>query len=192
MSNSQTTLNGSWSEVTETLRIEAPKALGDVVEALIGALYIDSGGSLESVRPFVQTYIIEPYLTEVLAEAVDNPWGSHREPSAIYEEMCNIVKCSQLKEEYTAPLTGPNGNTITITPTSTSTSNTTSTYEVKITLHSIPLPCVGRGSNKKAAKANLTKQLMSQGPMYLLNTMRGMCSCRVGKNKANSTADTSF
>ena len=196
MSNSQTTLNDSSLTATETLRVEAPKALGDVVEALIGALYIDSGSSLDSVRPFVQRYIIEPYLVDVLAEAVDNPWGSHREPSAIYEEMCNIVKCSHLKEEYTAPLTGPNGTTTTNTnntnTTSTTTANTTSTYEIQIKLHSIPLPYTGRGSNKKAAKANLTKQLMSQGPMYLLNTMRDMCSCRVGKNKANSTADTSF
>ena len=183
LSNSQTTFPNDSEVASMSARVEAPKALGDVVEALIGALYVDSQGSIDSVRPFVQRYIIEPYLVEVLAEAVDNPWGSHREPSAIYEEMCSIVKCSQLKEECTAPLTGLNG---------TITTTTTSTYEVQIKLHSIPLPYVGRGSSKKAAKANLTKQLMSQGPMYLLNTMRDMCSCRVGKNKANNTADTSF
>ena len=137
------------------------------MEALIGALYIEFGGSLESVRPFVKKYIIEPYLVDVLTEAVDNPWGSHREPSAIYEEICNIAKCVHLREDYTAP------------------SDDSGCYDMHVMIHGTQLPYIGRGSNKKSAKADMTKQLINDGPLALLNIIRRMCSCRSSSSEMN-------
>ena len=51
-------------------RLDAPKFFSDIIESLIGAIYIDSGGSLDPCRDFLEHLGIMGYLRRVLGENV--------------------------------------------------------------------------------------------------------------------------
>ena len=47
--------------------IEVPKALGDMFEALVGAIYLDSGNSFEVIR---MLYYVQPYGHYIISKYV--------------------------------------------------------------------------------------------------------------------------
>lgn len=51
-------------------RLDAPKFFSDIIESLIGAVYIDSHGSLAACEAFLQTLGVLPYLRRLLAGGV--------------------------------------------------------------------------------------------------------------------------
>lgn len=57
-----------WAALT---RLQAPKVFSDLVESLLGAIYIDSGGSLDSVRAVLRKLGILDIIERIVLEDVD-------------------------------------------------------------------------------------------------------------------------
>lgn len=52
-------------------RLQAPKLFSDMIESLLGAIYLDSNGSLEAVREVMRTLGIMPVLERIVKDDVD-------------------------------------------------------------------------------------------------------------------------
>lgn len=78
-----------WASLT---RLQASKFLSDMVESLLGAIYIDAGGDLDVVRGVLRTLGILPVLERIVNEGVDvqHPvsrlamWAAHRQKKIVY------------------------------------------------------------------------------------------------------------
>ncbi|KAI6147431.1 hypothetical protein BKA82DRAFT_4153541 [Pisolithus tinctorius] len=57
-----------WAALT---RLQPPKFLSDMIESIIGAVYLDSGGNIETVRTLLRTLGIMDCLERVVREKVD-------------------------------------------------------------------------------------------------------------------------
>ena len=53
------------------LRLQAPKVLSDMIESLIGAVYLDSQGNMETVHTLLRTLGIQEYLERIVRDGVD-------------------------------------------------------------------------------------------------------------------------
>ena len=53
------------------MRLQAPKLLSDMVESLIGAVYLDSQGNMETIRTLLRTLGIQGYLERIVRDRVD-------------------------------------------------------------------------------------------------------------------------
>ena len=53
------------------LQLGAPKFLSDIVESVLGAIYVDSGGDLTVCEAFATTLGLLPYLDRILTDSVD-------------------------------------------------------------------------------------------------------------------------
>ena len=63
--------NGLTYPRTCLLRLGAPKFISDIVESILGAVYVDSGGDLSSCARFATQLGLLPYLDRILADSVD-------------------------------------------------------------------------------------------------------------------------
>ncbi|KZP10713.1 P-loop containing nucleoside triphosphate hydrolase protein [Athelia psychrophila] len=57
-----------WAALT---RLQAPKILSDLIESLLGAIYLDSDGNLEVIRDVLRTLGIWPILEHIVRDNVD-------------------------------------------------------------------------------------------------------------------------
>lgn len=77
-----------WAALTA---LQAPKFFSDIIESLLGAVYLDSRGDMEVVRRVLRTFGILPVLERIVAEEVDvlHPvsrlahWASKSKPQKI-------------------------------------------------------------------------------------------------------------
>lgn len=75
------------------MRLQAPKLLSDIVESLIGAVYLDSQGNMETVRTLLRTLGIQECLERIVRDRVDvlHPvsrlgiWASRQQHEVKYE-----------------------------------------------------------------------------------------------------------
>lgn len=88
-----------WAALT---RLQPPKFLSDMIESIIGAVYLDSNGNIETVRTLLRTLGIMDCLERVVREKVDvlHPvsrlgiWASQQQKQVVYdymEEKGNVV-----------------------------------------------------------------------------------------------------
>ncbi|KAI6114085.1 hypothetical protein F5141DRAFT_1002265 [Pisolithus sp. B1] len=88
-----------WAALT---RLQPPKFLSDMIESIIGAVFLDSSGNIETVRTLLRTLGIMDYLERVVQENVDvlHPvsrlgiWVSQQHKQIAYdytEEKGNVV-----------------------------------------------------------------------------------------------------
>ena len=64
-------LTGSTHPWSQLIRIGAPKFVSDMIESLLGAIYVDSRGCLEPCRQFLDTIGFTPYLNRLIAQDVE-------------------------------------------------------------------------------------------------------------------------
>lgn len=57
-----------WAALT---RLQAPKLFSDIIESLLGAIYIDSNGNLDAIRDVLRTLGILPTLERIVKDNVD-------------------------------------------------------------------------------------------------------------------------
>ncbi|KAH7925160.1 P-loop containing nucleoside triphosphate hydrolase protein [Leucogyrophana mollusca] len=57
-----------WAALT---RLQAPKLFSDIIESLLGAVYLDSGGNLDAVRGMLKTLGVLPCLERIVHDEVD-------------------------------------------------------------------------------------------------------------------------
>ncbi|KAL9131198.1 MAG: hypothetical protein Q9217_000800 [Psora testacea] len=60
-------LQGSYYPWTALARLEPPKPFSDIIESVLGAIYIDSLGSLDACKTFLERLGLMPYLHRVLS-----------------------------------------------------------------------------------------------------------------------------
>ncbi|KAG6828118.1 hypothetical protein H0H92_009139 [Tricholoma furcatifolium] len=85
-------MNGSVFPWADLLRLQAPKFFSDMVESLIGAVFLDSNGSLDVVRAVVTKLGIMPILERIVRDDVDvlhpvsrlSIWASKRDKDLEY------------------------------------------------------------------------------------------------------------
>ncbi|KIK27403.1 hypothetical protein PISMIDRAFT_93262 [Pisolithus microcarpus 441] len=88
-----------WAALT---RLQPPKFLSDMIESIIGAVYLDSRGNIETVRTLLRTLGIMDCLERVVREKVDvlhpvsrlGMWASQQQKQIAYdytEEKGNVV-----------------------------------------------------------------------------------------------------
>ncbi|KAG0708464.1 hypothetical protein DFH29DRAFT_892712 [Suillus ampliporus] len=90
-----------WAALT---RLQAPKFFSDMIESIIGAVYLDSRGNLDVVRQVLRTLGIMQQLERILKDDVDvvhpltrlNIWASreHKELTSSFEEERGHVTCT--------------------------------------------------------------------------------------------------
>ncbi|KXS13912.1 hypothetical protein M427DRAFT_136203 [Gonapodya prolifera JEL478] len=80
------------------LDLDPPKMLGDVVEACIGAIYVDSGFSLPIVREVVSRVLIEPLVDQYVT-----PTRMPRHPITAIHELAQARGCAALRIDVLEP-----------------------------------------------------------------------------------------
>lgn len=88
--------------VPSVAQASSSKILGDVFEALVGAVFVDSGGCMSAVEEVVQRLLVRPYLLEPLEAAArsDWRWGPHRHPVSVLTEIMSTLGCNCLVVEF--------------------------------------------------------------------------------------------
>ncbi|KAI9138651.1 ribonuclease III domain-containing protein [Paraphysoderma sedebokerense] len=84
----QAMIDGIWE------KLDAPKILGDVFESILGAIFIDSGGSLEIARDWFQR-VFNPYMSKYI-----NPENVQLHPVKVLRELVQGQRCSGLNITY--------------------------------------------------------------------------------------------
>jgi hypothetical protein len=79
--------------------VPPPKVLGDVFEAILGAIYIDSGGNLDTIKSFVSRNLLKVYFDEAYSASKGRKWGIHVNPIAMISEAIDILSCKNWKME---------------------------------------------------------------------------------------------
>ncbi|RDB26587.1 Dicer-like protein 2 [Hypsizygus marmoreus] len=89
-----------WAELT---RLQAPKFFSDMVESLLGAVYLDSNGDLDAARQVLRSLGIMQILEHIVREDVDvlhpvsrlSMWASNhdKELEYLYEKQKGNVSC---------------------------------------------------------------------------------------------------
>ncbi|KAK0199227.1 ribonuclease III domain-containing protein, partial [Desarmillaria ectypa] len=96
-----------WAALT---RLQAPKFFSDMIESLLGAVFLDSEGNLERTRDVMRTIGVLPLLERIIKDDVDvlhpvsrlSVWASKRGQKAKYrftEEKGNISCVIELRQE---------------------------------------------------------------------------------------------
>ncbi|KAG1732456.1 uncharacterized protein EDB91DRAFT_1152051 [Suillus paluster] len=90
-----------WAALT---RLQAPKFFSDMIESIIGAVYLDSRGDLDAVRQVLRSLGIMQQLERILKDEVDvvhpltrlNIWAAreHKELTSVFEEERGHVTCT--------------------------------------------------------------------------------------------------
>ncbi|KAH7885585.1 hypothetical protein F5I97DRAFT_2034434 [Phlebopus sp. FC_14] len=88
-----------WAALT---RLQAPKLLSDMIESLIGAVYLDSGGNVDTVRKLLRTLGVIAYLERIVRDDVDvlhpvsrlSIWAAGKQPKYDYTEERGCVICT--------------------------------------------------------------------------------------------------
>ena len=101
-----------WAALT---RLQAPKLYSDMIESLLGAIYLDSDGDLDEVRQVLRTLGILPILERIVEDDVDilhpvsrlSVWAARKaiEIEYKFEKEDDTITCSihlDGKEEYRA------------------------------------------------------------------------------------------
>jgi dsRNA-specific ribonuclease len=99
-----------WAALT---RLQAPKLYSDMIESLLGAIYLDSNGDFEVVRKVIRTLGILPILERIVEDNVDilhpvsrlSVWAAKKATEIDYkfEKREGTITCLILldgKEEY--------------------------------------------------------------------------------------------
>lgn len=79
-----------WAALT---RLQAPKIFSDIIESLIGAVYLDSDGNLDTVKVLLRTLGILSHLDRIIRDGVDvlhpvsrlSVWASRQQKEITYE-----------------------------------------------------------------------------------------------------------
>ncbi|KAJ3539283.1 hypothetical protein NMY22_g4808 [Coprinellus aureogranulatus] len=95
-----------WAALT---RLQAPKFFSDIVEAIIGAVYLDSGGNMDTIKQFLRGIGILPILERIVNDGVDvfHPvsrvamWASRHDKTVRYafEHSKGDISCILLVDE---------------------------------------------------------------------------------------------
>ena len=72
-----------------------PKVLGDLVEALIGAVFVDSGGDWDRCAALVREMIWKPFIAEPLRRYGGRSYGPHRHPVSVLSEVVSQSGCHE-------------------------------------------------------------------------------------------------
>ncbi|KAG7442304.1 P-loop containing nucleoside triphosphate hydrolase protein [Guyanagaster necrorhizus] len=102
--------NGMIYPWTALTRLQAPKFFSDMIESLLGAVFLDSEGNLERTRDVMRTIGILPILEHIVKDSVDvlhpvsrlSVWASRRGQKVKYkftEEKGNISCVIELHQE---------------------------------------------------------------------------------------------
>jgi dsRNA-specific ribonuclease len=77
----------------------APKTMGDVVESVLGAVFVDSEFSLETIHQVLDTIIFKPWWERF--KGVISPEGiSIQHPASELSKFLDTSKCTQLLARY--------------------------------------------------------------------------------------------
>jgi dsRNA-specific ribonuclease len=76
----------------------APKPLGDVVESIIGAVFVDSGFNLDAVKEVLDTIIFRPWWPRFGSFVHEQGLSTKHPAIELIDQMCEL-KCHQLVSE---------------------------------------------------------------------------------------------
>ncbi len=82
----------------------SPKALADIFESLLAAIYFDSGG-IQECKDIVFSLLLQPFVLSSLIEQENQMWGVQRHPVSIIHEIAGGFGCHELKTEFEENLT---------------------------------------------------------------------------------------
>ena len=139
--------------------IPTPKALGDVFESLLGAVYIDSGGDISVVRTIVENNLIRHYVDEAYTMSADLEWGTHENPAAVLPEILSKIRCTEWKIDFTIDGKGM--------------------YCCDIKIHNTSESATAR--TKAAAKKKACSAMLRGDPSVFSENVRSFCQCKVLK-----------
>ena len=146
-----------------TQNIKPPKALADIIESLIAAIFIDSSGRIEECQQVVSSLIFQPYIIPLLIEGTNSIWGVQKHPVSIVHEIISLFNCHQIQFIY---IFRNNDNL-----------NNHQEYDKSIQCNIIchnQIISTGYGNNKKRARLLASIQLKSDNLINILDTM---CNC---------------
>lgn len=192
--------------------VVCPKVLGDVLEALLGAVFVDSDGDMRKCTEIVNALVLQPYVAEQLRAFGGKSWGPHRHPVSVLNEAMAASACKSLTVAYDdvplpATVASPNTKvdavvatlttalptrTASVSPTTSTPPSSTTTTMITANLtrtrctvlcHDVVLS-VSAGRNKKEARKNAAVQLIARvGFDQLEIVVRRHCRCVAGNSE---------
>lgn len=139
-----------------------PKVLADLMEALLGAIFLDSGSRLDECRKIVSMLILEPFVIPSLVEEIDSrdgedppDWGTQKHPVSVVHEIVSMFGCHDVVTSFSYPSADP--------PLAC----------CQVSCHGKVLS-EGRGRNKKSARLTAAFQLP---PKQLISHLQSLCTC---------------
>jgi dsRNA-specific ribonuclease len=146
----------------------APKVLADVLEALLGAIFLDSGARLEECRKIVSTLILEPFVIPSLvgggAGSRDRAgllcgWGVQRHPVSVVQEIVSMFGCHEVATSFSSPPSPRTADPPLVC--------------CQVSCHG-ELLSKGSGRSKRSARLTAALQLP---PQQLIAHLRSSCTC---------------
>jgi dsRNA-specific ribonuclease/ERCC4-related helicase len=155
--------------------VAAPKILGDVFEAVVGAMFIDSEFDIEgAVKQFVHKFLIDVVLKPLIEKSSSRKWGPHRHRVSVVDEIRAVVGCAQ---HWTTFQRLDHQGIV-----------------CRYVVHGEIL-AEGFGSNKKIAELAAAKTLLqendeniSDGASRYVKKLSTLCTCRRTKGMATNSA----
>jgi hypothetical protein len=169
--------------------LNSPKALADIFEALIGAVFIDSGGRIEECRKLVSSLLIEPLIIPLLVDEGDGEDGSilpdesgerikswsrkiQRHPVSVIHEIVSIFTCREFVTAFNEERDDDNDDDD--NGDSPPSRHCYSRMRCRMSCHG-HLVAEGRGENKKRARLAAALSISSE---QLVEDLKRHCTCR--------------
>jgi dsRNA-specific ribonuclease len=142
------------------------KVFGDVVESLIAAVFIDCDGELKIVIDLVNRFIIRDYLDPKLQQVPHHP-------VSIFHEMVASCRCSDIEFDYYQV------NEKRVEKGLSDSNDCRELVSCSIKIHGTSI-CIGRGTNRKAAKKQACQTLLGSKNEFrrkFMKQLKSLCRC---------------
>jgi dsRNA-specific ribonuclease len=171
------------TDCNDDSEIFVPKVLGDLVEAIIGAIYIDSSGNIEAAAAFVAEHIINSILQPQLIDPLNIKWGQQRHPLSVLVEVHSSIGCTNIKntiikvDDEGRELSGAGGS-MEGESTEEAVSHCNGKVKCVISVHEGVLSRSGVASNKIGAKKRAAAKLLGNNAFTYLERLKTICDCK--------------
>jgi dsRNA-specific ribonuclease len=165
-------------------QVDAPKVLGDLVEALIGAIFVETDGDFQIVKEYIHLWIIRPYLIPVLQKSRDSIYTVYRNPVSILQETIMGLGCKEFHCIVSSIQINdvPRPREEEEEEEKISFNLITTVYECTLHFHGRLLG-KGRGAGKKAAKQALARSIVNEEYDTFISNLQKQCSCKKEEKK---------
>lgn len=158
------------------------KVFGDIVESLIGAIFLDCDGDMNTVINFVTNFVIKDYFEPKVLEVANAGIPYH--PVSVFYEVVASSGCSDIEISYDTDSS----------PLSSQRESSDNRISCCITIHGYSA-CIGHGSNRRIAKKQACQALLGAKNEERLNffkQLRANCSCPKKVCRNQVVVDTTF